>query len=224
MQINRYSNTFGSYNPRTQNTSKTEETLVAPTETKELTEAEEMEIFKKEIYKELRAIDSMAPSHQLSHAVHITDGAFKRMKEEPEYKSKIMDLLRRDTNGSTILPYKTHVTTTIGENISDYSAYGANVYPHDSAETKLEKKSEANRKAEGSFYNSSNYESKFSKNQKTLDKIWLENKKEQDALNRISEERSLLKQSQAEKTLVDKTYLSEHIQGFDNKISYVQKV
>ena len=56
--------------------------------TQELSEAEEMELFKKEFYAELERIPKNRTITNL--AVNISEEAFKNMKADPEYRAKIM--------------------------------------------------------------------------------------------------------------------------------------
>ena len=62
--------------------------------TQELSEAEEMELFKKEFYAELERIPKNRTITNL--AVNISEEAFKNMKADPEYRAKIMSALQRD--------------------------------------------------------------------------------------------------------------------------------
>ena len=60
--------------------------------TKELSEAEEMELFKKEFYAELDRIPKNRTITNL--AVNISEEAFKNMKADPKYRAKIMSALQ----------------------------------------------------------------------------------------------------------------------------------
>ena len=55
--------------------------------TQELSEAEEMELFKKEFYEDL----SEVTNHRTvsNAAVNISEAAFKAMKEDPQYREKV---------------------------------------------------------------------------------------------------------------------------------------
>lgn len=66
---------------------------VSQTENVELTEEEKLEAFKKEIWKE---IDSWPRHPMVSESIRITDGGFKRMMEDEEFKNKVMGLMRED--------------------------------------------------------------------------------------------------------------------------------
>lgn len=219
MQINGYSNVVNPYYSRTQNTAKNQETFglkadkntaAAAAETKQLTEAEEMEAFKKEIHEEITEIYRGTSSKILSNSVHITEGAFEKMKTNPEFKNKMMNILREDAHSALLLPYQTTTTTTIDEN--GYSAYGINIYPHDSAEIKSKRVAEANKIGEGAFYHTSNYESESSEKEIDVNELWLQNKEKQDLLKRTQRNRSLLQQSQSREALIDNTYLNDYAQ------------
>lgn len=206
MQINGYGNALSLSSLKVQNKTKADgaHELKTPksteTESKKITETEEMEIFKKEIHKEIGDIYANTSSVVLSNAVHITDGAFERMKNDPEFKNEMMSILREDAVAALRLPYQVHITTTLDEN--GYSAYGASVYAHDSATTKSGKQSEADKKAEGAFFYNANYASKFSQKETDLGDFLLQKLNEQDLLRQTQQERNLLQQAQIRKTLI----------------------
>ena len=86
----------------------------------------------------------------LSNSVHITEDGFKRMKEDPEYRKKIMDWLREDARVSHNLPFNAHVTTTInGVTATTYTA-SDDLYRKDPAT-----KTMFDQKAKDSFFHSS---------------------------------------------------------------------
>ena len=62
-------------------------------QTQELSDAEKLENFKKEIWYE---INSMPRSSSISWSIKISDDAFERMMNEPEFKEKVMNLIRED--------------------------------------------------------------------------------------------------------------------------------
>ena len=85
--------------------------------TYELSEAEEMEIFKKEFYDDLSKI---TVHNSLSNvAVNISEAAFKAMKDDPEYREKILSLLQRDL-GSSVAPRNCSAVFTVGATLSEY--------------------------------------------------------------------------------------------------------
>ena len=85
--------------------------------TYELSEMEEMEIFKKEFYDDLSKI---TVHNSLSNvAVNISEAAFKAMKEDPEYREKILSLLQRDL-GSSVAPRNCSAVFTVGATLDEY--------------------------------------------------------------------------------------------------------
>ncbi len=85
--------------------------------TKELSEAEEMELFKKDFYAELDRIPKNRTITNL--AVNISEEAFKNMKADPEYRAKIMSALQRDLT-SSFAPLKASLLITVGATEKDY--------------------------------------------------------------------------------------------------------
>ena len=115
-----------------------------------LTPEEEMAAFKQEIYEELAEIDNMNSSAVLSNSVHITEGGFKRMKEDPAYRKEIMDWLRADARASHGLPHSTHSTTVINEVEARTRVVSDDLYRKDPAT-----KTMFDQKAKDSFFHSS---------------------------------------------------------------------
>ncbi|MBA4689165.1 MAG: hypothetical protein H2184_18720 [Candidatus Galacturonibacter soehngenii] len=66
-------------------------------ESTECSEAEKLEAFKKEIWKE---INSMPYKKQMNLSIQITDKAFERMMKEPEFKKEMLSVLREDACAS----------------------------------------------------------------------------------------------------------------------------
>ena len=66
--------------------------------TKELSEAEEMEIFKKEFYEELSKITNHRTVSNA--AVNVSEAAFKAMKDDPEYKQQVLNWIKHDLGAS----------------------------------------------------------------------------------------------------------------------------
>lgn len=87
--------------------------------TQELSEAEKMESFKKEIWNE---INSMPRSSSISWSFNITDEAFERMMNEPEFKDKVMNLIREDA--AVGRPPIVACMTTV--DVNGYSGYSYN--------------------------------------------------------------------------------------------------
>ncbi len=85
--------------------------------TYELSEAEEMEIFKKEFYDDLSKINIHRTVSNA--AVNISEEAFKAMKDVPGYRDKILSLLQRDLEASYV-PGDCSVLITVGATLDDY--------------------------------------------------------------------------------------------------------
>ena len=102
----------------TKNVNNTEKFALEKTEsTRELSAAEEMELFKKEFYAELERIPKNRTITNL--AVNISEEAFKNMKDDPEYRAKIMSALQRDLT-SSFAPLKVSLLITVGATEKDY--------------------------------------------------------------------------------------------------------
>ena len=102
----------------TKNVNGTEKFALEKTgSTQELSEAEEMELFKKEFYAELERIPKNRTITNL--AVNISEEAFKNMKDDPEYRAKIMSALQRDLT-SSFAPLKASLLITVGATEKDY--------------------------------------------------------------------------------------------------------
>ena len=87
--------------------------------TQELSEAEEMEQFKKEFYEDL----SKVTNHRTvsNAAVNISEAAFRAMKEDPQYKEKVLSLIQRDW-GDSYAPRNCSVLITVGATLNEYRA------------------------------------------------------------------------------------------------------
>lgn len=105
--------------------------------TKELSEAEEMAIFKKEFYAE---IDKIPRNRTITNvAINISEEAFKNMKDDPEYREKILSALKRDLT-SSFAPLEASMVLTVGAN-SSYTSYYASNYKNTVKKTDSEKDS-----------------------------------------------------------------------------------
>ena len=109
-------NYYQNYAATTKNTKNINGTGKADT-TYELSEAEEMEIFKKEFYDELSKITNHRTVSNA--AVNISEAAFKAMKGDPEYREKILSLIQRDL-GASYAPRDCSVLITVGATLDDY--------------------------------------------------------------------------------------------------------
>ena len=86
---------------------------------KELSETEEMAVFKKEFYEELSQINNHRTVSNM--AINISEDAFKKMKEDPQYKQQILNLIQRDW-GDSYAPRNCSVLITVGSSLKDYRA------------------------------------------------------------------------------------------------------
>ena len=102
----------------TKNVNGTEKFALEKTDgTKELSEAEEMEIFKKEFYEDLSKITNHRTVSNA--AVNISEAAFKAMKDDPQYREKILSLIQRDW-GDSYAPRNCSVLITVGATLNEY--------------------------------------------------------------------------------------------------------
>ena len=101
----------------TKNVNSTEKfTLEKTSDTQELSEAEEMELFKKEFFEELSKITIHKTLNNV--AINISEAGFKAMKDDTEYREKILSLLQRDLGGS--LARNCSAVFTVGATLSEY--------------------------------------------------------------------------------------------------------
>ena len=107
---------------------------------REVSEAEEMESFKKEFYAELEKIPKNGTIVNL--AVNISEEAFENMKADPEYRAKILSVLRRDLT-SSFAPTKASLLITVGATVQDYRGDSWSDFHDDS---------EFNMRSQNSFY------------------------------------------------------------------------
>lgn len=84
-----------------------------------MTIEEELEVFKKEFYEELTKVNSHRTVGNM--AVNISEDAFKKMKEDPAYKEKVLSLIKRDW-GDSYAPRNCSVLITVGSSLDDYRA------------------------------------------------------------------------------------------------------
>ena len=104
----------------TNNVNSTEKFALEKTSgTQELSEAEEMELFKKEFYEDL----SKVTNHRTvsNAAVNISEAAFKAMKDDPKYREKVLSLIQRDW-GDSYAPRNCSVLITVGATLNEYRA------------------------------------------------------------------------------------------------------
>lgn len=93
--------------------------LEKTSKTQELSEAEEMELFKKEFYEDL----SKVTNHRTvsNAAVNISEAAFKALKDDPQYREKVLSLIQRDW-GDSYAPRNCSVLITVGTTLNEYRA------------------------------------------------------------------------------------------------------
>ena len=108
------------------NVNNTEKFALEKTEsTQELSEAEEMAIFKKEFYAE---IDKIPKDRTIANvAINISEEAFKNMKADPKYREQMLSVIRRDMTGSVAPAPDCSMVITVGATAKDYRADGWSV-------------------------------------------------------------------------------------------------
>ena len=85
----------------------------------ELSEAEEMQLFKKEFYEDLSKI--VCNPTVSNAAVNISDAAFQAMKDDPEYRAQVLSLIQRDL-GASFAPRNCSILITVGTDLNQYRA------------------------------------------------------------------------------------------------------
>lgn len=110
----------------TKNVNGTEKFALEKTgSTQELSEAEEMAIFKKEFYAE---IDRIPKDRTIANvAINISEEAFKNMKADPKYREQMLSVIRRDMTGSVAPAPDCSMVITVGATAKDYWADGWSV-------------------------------------------------------------------------------------------------
>lgn len=164
---------------------------------KELTPEEEMEIFKKEFYAEIEKI----PKHPTvaNVAVKISEEGFKKMKDDPEYKEKMLNLLKRDM-GNSLAPRKCSVILTIGASSSEYRG---DCWP-------ITADSEFDMRSQNSFYKKSS--EKKDKSKELLEE-YLQKRMEQKQLVK-----EMLVKKEDEEARVNDLLRSEAGKAYDNRV------
>ena len=183
----------------TKNVNNTEKFALEKTDgTKELSEAEEMAIFKKEFYAEIEKIPQNRTITNV--AINISEEAFKNMKDDPEYREKILSALKRDLT-SPIAPLEASLLITVGATVKDYRGDSWSGFNNNS---------EFNARSQNSFYKKT---SDKKDSQKELLEEYLEKraqvkKQQQEMLNekiaKQEQERSRLLQSWNNERLLSK--------------------
>ena len=117
MAISGVGQSYYQNNVATTKSTKSVNSTVETGNTKELSEAEEMAIFKKEFYAE---IDKIPRNRTITNvAINISEEAFKNMKDDPEYREKILSALKRDLT-SSFAPLEASMVLTVGATAKDY--------------------------------------------------------------------------------------------------------
>ena len=110
----------------TKNVNNTEKFALEKTDgTKELSEAEEMAIFKKEFYAEIEKIPKDRTIANV--AINISEEAFRNMKADPKYREQMLSVIRRDMTGSVAPAPDCSMVITVGATANDYRADGWSV-------------------------------------------------------------------------------------------------
>jgi hypothetical protein len=105
----------------TKNVKGTEKFALEKTDgTKELSEAEEMAIFKKEFYAEIEKIPKDRTIANV--AINISEEAFRNMKADPKYREQMLSVIRRDMTGSVAPAPDCSMVITVGATAKDYRA------------------------------------------------------------------------------------------------------
>ena len=104
----------------TKNVNSTEKFILEKANGKqELSGAEEMELFKKEFYEDL----SKVTNHRTvsNSAVNISERAFQAMKDDSQYREKVLSLIQRDL-GDSYGPRNCSVLISVGATLNEYRA------------------------------------------------------------------------------------------------------
>ena len=90
------------------------------TYSKELSEAEEMAVLKKEFYADL---EKLGVDRTIANvAINISEQAFQNMKDDPEYREKVMSVIKRDLSASVAPAPDCSLLITVGPTLKDYRA------------------------------------------------------------------------------------------------------
>ena len=87
---------------------------------RELSEAEEMAVFKKEFYADL---EKLGVDRTIANvAINISEQAFQNMKDDPEYREKVLSVIKRDLSASVAPAPDCSLLITVGATLKDYRA------------------------------------------------------------------------------------------------------
>lgn len=96
---------------------QTNKSVTKAAESQKTTAQEEMELFKQEFHNDIAKIKQHSTVKNAS--VNISERAFEAMKNNPEYRAKVLSLLERDLS-SSYAPRDTSVVLTVGESLAQY--------------------------------------------------------------------------------------------------------
>lgn len=94
MSITSVGSNYSVYTNYYTNSSNTASQVETPMEVNELSDSEKLENFKKEIWNEINSF-SWNPSMNIS--IQITDGAFKRMMEDSDFKDRMLSVIQKES-------------------------------------------------------------------------------------------------------------------------------
>lgn len=167
-------------------------------QTKGMTPEEELEAFKKEFYQELSQITTHATVSNA--AVNVTEAAFRRMKDDPEYKQQVLSWIKHDL-GASYGSRNASVMLTVGETLEQCRG---DAWP-------VSADSEFGIRSQNSFYKSSN---ERKERQKELLEEYLQKRQ---AAKQIQQD---ILESKAETRRINKEYLKRQdaARAYDNQV------
>ena len=167
-------------------------------QTKGMTPEEELEAFKKEFYQELSQITTHATVSNA--AVNVTEAAFRRMKDDPEYKQQVLSWIKPDL-GASYGSRNASVMLTVGETLEQCRG---DAWP-------VSADSEFGIRSQNSFYKSSN---ERKERQKELLEEYLQKRQ---AAKQIQQD---ILESKAETRRINKEYLKRQdaARAYDNQV------
>ncbi|MFI3174426.1 MAG: hypothetical protein R3Y53_04380 [Bacillota bacterium] len=221
MEINNYTNVTSVYSTSAITSVEEEEEVVENTAVEELEDAqtltaeEEMALFKEEFYKELEEVYSDLPSNILSLAVKISDEAFEKLKDDPEYKEKLLTGLANDLEEASKLGKDAHMFVSVDE--TEFSADFIGINSTDDQVLITAKNSLAAQQAVGSFYyDDSNVNNASSNSANDLLNSWAnmtQDEKANELLQMIREQRNFMQIQQDREALQKNSSASSFFSG-----------
>ena len=176
MQLNHSYLGLSSIPPQTQTKSvrnvKEEESKANQTEgSSEVNEVDDMDVFTKELLKEISAIYKNA-SDKSNNSLQISDEALVKMKNDPEFKKEMLVAIKEDLTKASENPYKSFNSISINE--SGFSSIKVSEYLSDTDKEKEMKKTSFDLTTKDAFF--VKYEAKDTDFDQVLD----QNKYEKD--------------------------------------------